>query len=145
MEVSQTMTVLAAVDDEETADGTLTVGDDLAEAYDDDLLALHVFPQDRFEKQWHEADLNAEEAQEEAGAVARAAIDRALGDGNDARAKGRVGDVTEEIIAEAEQLDARYLVIGGRKRSPVGKALFGSITQSVLLSAPLPVVAVMEE
>lgn len=67
-------------------------------------------------------DFNAERGQEEATTVARAAVDRGLGD--DVRAKGRVGDVTDETATDADQLDARYLVIAGRKRSPVGKALF---------------------
>ena len=58
---------------------------------------------------------------------------------------GRVGDPTEEVLAVAAELDARYVVVGGRRRSPVGKALFGSTTQEVLLESDRPVVTVMRD
>ncbi|WP_345782540.1 universal stress protein [Halostagnicola sp. A-GB9-2] len=62
----------------------------------------------------------------------------------DHEAHGRHGNPAEEIIEFANETDAHYIVIGGRKRSPVGKALFGSVTQSVLLDATQPVVAAMQ-
>ena len=37
------------------------------------------------------------------------------------------------------------LVIGMKRRSPVGKAVFGSISQRLLLEAPVPVLAVKLE
>ena len=49
------------------------------------------------------------------------------------------GDPAEAIIEAAEQGDADLIIIGGRKRSPAGKALFGSVTQSVILNAERPV------
>jgi nucleotide-binding universal stress UspA family protein len=51
----------------------------------------------------------------------------------------------EEILGEADRRSVEYLVIGGRKRTPVGKAVFGSKTQSILLTAACPVVTVMSE
>lgn len=48
----------------------------------------------------------------------------------------------DDIVQVAEQVDADLLVIGLRRRSPVGKAVFGSTTQQVLLRAPCPVLAV---
>ncbi len=45
---------------------------------------------------------------------------------------GRVGTPGKKVVEYAEEVDARYLVVGGGARSPVGKALFGSETQSIL-------------
>jgi len=49
------------------------------------------------------------------------------------------GDPAESIIATAESLDADAICIAGRKRSPAGKMLFGSVSQSVILNTERPV------
>lgn len=49
------------------------------------------------------------------------------------------GDPAESIIATADQLDADAVCIAGRKRSPAGKMLFGSVSQSVILNTERPV------
>jgi nucleotide-binding universal stress UspA family protein len=51
-------------------------------------------------------------------------------------------DPAEELIAAASTSDAEFIVIGLRKRSPVGKLLLGSNAQRVLLDAACPVLAV---
>lgn len=49
------------------------------------------------------------------------------------------GDTAQDIVDLADELDANLIVMGGRKRSPASKVLFGSITQSVLLNTDHPV------
>lgn len=53
-------------------------------------------------------------------------------------------DVAEAIFDVLATLDAELLVIGGRRRSPVGKLILGSITQTLILHADVPVVVVKE-
>ena len=49
------------------------------------------------------------------------------------------GDPAESIINHAEELDADAICVAGRKRSPAGKMLFGSVSQSVILNTERPV------
>ena len=54
-------------------------------------------------------------------------------------------DPAEELITTADARAAEFIVIGLRKRSPVGKLLLGSNAQRVLLDAACPVLAVKAE
>jgi nucleotide-binding universal stress UspA family protein len=51
-------------------------------------------------------------------------------------------DVSDVVIREAQKAGAERLVIGIRKRTPVGKLLMGRVTQMILLDAPMPVICV---
>lgn len=55
------------------------------------------------------------------------------------------GDPAESILETAKSVNADCIAIGGQKRSPTGKVLFGDITQSVLLNAECPVLVTMNE
>jgi nucleotide-binding universal stress UspA family protein len=49
------------------------------------------------------------------------------------------GDPEEVLPRVAAEIDADLLVLAGRKRSPAGKALFGSVTQSLILNSDRPI------
>jgi nucleotide-binding universal stress UspA family protein len=48
----------------------------------------------------------------------------------------------DEILSVAQQVDAEMIVIGLRRRSPVGKLFLGSSSQQIILEADCPVVTV---
>lgn len=48
----------------------------------------------------------------------------------------------EDLVHFARDNDIDYIFIGVRKRSKVGKLMFGSTAQKVILEAPCPVVTV---
>ena len=50
-----------------------------------------------------------------------------------------------DLIAAAEESDAEFIVIGLRRRTPVGKLILGSNAQRILLEATCPVLAVKAE
>lgn len=51
-------------------------------------------------------------------------------------------DPVDAVLETLEQEDAGLLVIGMRRRSPVGKLFLGSTAQSLLIQSPTPVLAV---
>ena len=54
-------------------------------------------------------------------------------------------DPAEDLIAVANETGADFIVIGLRRRTPVGKLILGSNAQRILLEAPCPVLAVKAE
>lgn len=52
------------------------------------------------------------------------------------------GDAAEEVLRVGQETQASVIVIGLRRRSPVGKLLMGSNAQRILLDADRPVLAV---
>ncbi|ERH13972.1 MAG: universal stress protein UspA related nucleotide-binding protein [halophilic archaeon J07HB67] len=69
----------------------------------------------------------------------REARDRLREAGFDVQAEGYGGDPANAILTVADNHDADQIVVAGRKRSPTGKALFGSTTQDVVLGTDRPV------
>ena len=51
-------------------------------------------------------------------------------------------DVGDQVLAVAQDVSADLVVIGLRRRSPVGKLLMGSVAQRILLGADCAVLAV---
>ena len=81
----------------------------------------------------------------------RAELEKALGDVRaELGAKGvehdvrllSGGDVADDLISTAEEVGAQLVVLGLRRRSPVGKLILGSNAQRVLFDAPCPVLTV---
>ena len=54
-------------------------------------------------------------------------------------------DVAEKILELAASAKAEVLVIGARRRSPMGKFLLGSVTQTIILQAEMPVLVVKSD
>lgn len=141
------MAILAAIDETRGPSRVVTTGEALAGAFDEPLILLHVVPEDMAAIEYDHGSLSlgpgldaAETrafAAEFAADVAETTLERA-----DVRAEGRVGSPVEEVLAAAREYDVRYLVVGGRQRSPAGKAIFGSTTQTILLRADRPVLTV---
>ncbi|MEF8851957.1 MAG: universal stress protein [Haloarculaceae archaeon] len=90
----------------------------------------------------HGEELDAPEAMRNPNRIAT--VRRARDALEDAGIEATIGEIAqppaEGILDLAEEVDADLLVLGGRKQSPAGKVLFGSVTQEVLLETDRPVV-----
>lgn len=127
------MSILAAVDsDEEDEIKVVQEAYELAQAFGDELVVLNVQPET--------------EELSDAERIASRVIDLALEEGaENVTAAGALGDAASRILHESEERDARYVVLGPRKKTPIGKALMGSVSQLVLLNAECNVAFVTEE
>lgn len=137
------MVIVAAVDRSDRSAAVFAEAAALGEAYGEPVHVVHAMSvsdyldhQDRSEESGEGVDTRRIES------VATEVAEAAVGDCEvPVEAVGLEGSPASEIVSYAEEHEARYVVVSGRKRSPAGKALFGSVTQSVLLNASCPVVS----
>ena len=146
-------TILLAVDtaDEERAERLAEETIDVAGPTDAEVVLLHVFTDDELEDVRAKLDVDAESEASTPDAVATRhtttrTISKALSAADVPHTiRGAVGDHADEIVDAAEAIDADRVVVGGRNRSPTGKAVFGSVAQEVILTSPSPVTFVRDE
>lgn len=110
-----------------------TVADQPENVTDIHVTILHVFTDD-------EDSVSIEEIT--AATLARDILEDA---GIDVDLVETVGDPTTAILETAEQVDANRLCVAGRKRTPTGKVIFGSVTQGIILSTSRPVLVCSAE
>jgi len=142
------MVIIAAVDRSERAKKAVREAAVLAEQFGDVVHVVHVLSQSEF------VDLEQTEVQKTGRAIdmdrirdhAAKLAKRATEDvETDAALEyvGLVGNAADKVLGYAADNDARYVVVGPRKKSPTGKVLFGSTSQEILLNADCPVVVTM--
>lgn len=136
------MPVVAAVDQSERAQSVLRCAKQLA---DDAGVSLHVVHVGEggvpSTKGGYDVDREKRLAKQKATQIARN-IGRDIGNIEEFEPVGLEGNPAKEILEYSTAQDAEYIVVSARKRSPLGQAVFGSVTQSLLLSADRPVVAI---
>ncbi|MCL9815453.1 universal stress protein [Natronocalculus amylovorans] len=139
------MIILAAVDNSEHGAEVVAEAAALATAYDLPVHAIHALTRSEFvntgrERAHERKEMSMQEMRDRAQKRAQRALDAA---GVSGTAVGKIGKPGDEISKYATANDARYIVVGPRRRSRTGKAVFGSVTQSVILQSEQPVVTVM--
>ena len=115
------------------------------------VVVAHVFEDDEFDrtsarlKDRQDEDPLEPDQVAERHATVRGLVEILQAAGLKPEIRGAVGDRAPTVVGLAEEYDADRVVIGGRERSPAGKAVFGSTAQEILLSAPCPVTFVRSE
>lgn len=128
------MPVIAGVDNSSRAESVVTHGYDLADKYGVPLHVVHVGTRDV----GHDG---IPEAREEATDIAAEMGNRVL-DHSTFEPIGLIGDPAEQLLKYGETQDAEYIVISARKRTRLDQAIFGGVSQSLLLAADRPIVSV---
>jgi nucleotide-binding universal stress UspA family protein len=138
------MVIVAAVSDSEQSRDIATEATELAEAFGDELHLVHVIEETEYtrtvEKESHARETGSGNLEENVAAEVTPEFDDVVSVESDV--VGRVGNPGKTVVDYADEVDARYVVVGGRNRSPTGKALFGSVTQSIILNTDRPVVTI---
>ena len=118
------------IDDDERRVGAQTeVVSELLEVADGvEVILLHVFGDD------DRADGTAPSQL----APGREARDRLADAGATVVERSEAGNPAEEIVLAARSTGANQIVLGGRKRSPLGAVVFGSVSQAVVRGATVP-------
>ncbi|WIV67848.1 universal stress protein [Natrialbaceae archaeon AArc-T1-2] len=93
----------------------------------------------------HVFDENPDDADVEQVASVRRAREILEDHGVEVTLEGTSGDAAPELIDTADDHDAEMIAVAGRKRSPTGKAIFGSVTQDVVLGTDRPVLVCSAE
>ncbi|MFC6976626.1 universal stress protein [Halomicroarcula sp. GCM10025709] len=146
--------VLLAIgpEDRDSLDTLVEAAIDMAEPAGATVYLLYVFPRDDYETVMEQMDIDTatsgltpdevaqrhESVREPADRLASLDIDyeiRGVSGGNPA----------DQIVRTVEQVGADVAIVGGTKRSPAGKAMFGDHAQRVLLNSPVPVLYVKRE
>jgi nucleotide-binding universal stress UspA family protein len=148
-------TVLLAVGekDDDRLDDLASITADIAGPSGASVALAHVFTEEEYEKARDNLNFDRDsEVTPDVTARRYVNIQGLIDDMEDAGVEhtehGRLAEedaVGETVVEIAEDVDADLVVIGGRRRSPSGKAVFGSIAQNVLLNAPCPVTFVRED
>lgn len=146
-------TILLAVgrDDHERIERLAEETIDVAKPAGSRVVLAHVFTDTEYEDTADNLDFDRDAENLSADAVAARhssirELQRLFEDaGVDYEVRGAVGEHGESIVELARDVDADRVVVGGRKRSPTGKAVFGSVAQEVMLSSPCPVTFVRSD
>ncbi len=146
-------TVLVAVGpgDQERAEAIAEAAHEVAAPADATVVLAHVFTESEYEDVLDQLEFDTElsEVSPDDTAQRHATIRTLAGvldeNGVNYEIRGAVGDHGDAIVELAKELEADRVVVGGRKRSPTGKAVFGSTAQDVMLSSPCPVTFVKGE
>ncbi|MFD1507147.1 universal stress protein [Georgenia yuyongxinii] len=104
-----------------------------AKAHEEDLVVLNVSEGDGVRDPLLASETDLDEVR---GLLSHAGVEGKV------RQLVRGKDAAEEIDSIATEVDASLVIIGLRKRTPVGKLVLGSNSQRILLTVDAPVLAV---
>lgn len=114
------------------------------------VVLLHVFTQEEYDSATNNlgigdtSEITVDDVARRHGTIR--SISRVIGEkGIDHEIQGAIGPHADEIVRLATDTESDLVIVGGSRRSPTGKAIFGSTAQQVILAAPCPVTLVRSD
>lgn len=142
------MVIVAAVDQSDRASRTVKEAEELSTAFDDTVHVVHALTKSDMVKMEgvHATRPNVQISDDEVREMATEIASSAVADFDmPSEPVGLIGSAKTEIVDYAAEQNARYIVVAGRKRSPTGKTVFGSVAQSIILNSECPTVISVEQ
>jgi nucleotide-binding universal stress UspA family protein len=133
--------IVVAVDFEDASRRALEVAKELGAKLGAEVVIAHVYQIPMFTYPGLEPALLPTFTTEIATAAKRAVAELAASAGG-LRAVTREGDAATEIIAVAEELNARMIVLGTHGRSGLSHLFLGSVAEKVMRQSKVPVMTV---
>jgi nucleotide-binding universal stress UspA family protein len=134
-------TILIAVENEaERMQRVVDHAAEVASGLDAEVILYHVYEDEEFESLLDARNFDSADPVELArqNTTVEAAAQTLRESGVDFSVQASTGDPGNELVSYIGSSDVDHVFVGGRKRSPAGKALFGSVSQQVLLNADAP-------
>lgn len=143
----KTIVLAAGSGKDELIDRLAATAADIANPTDAEIVLTHVFSESEYDEARDRLNLSNDSEVTPSTLAERKASVRDLADrlaetSLDVTTYGRLSNGAsrgERLAQIADEVDADMVVVGGRDRSPTGKALFGSTSQDVLLESTCPV------
>lgn len=132
--------LIAVEDNRERMEPVIKHATEIVDALSARVTLFHVYRPDEFESLLEARNLDSADPSEFAmdnAAMGEAA--RMLKDADiEFSVAAATGEPSEQIIAYVEANEIDHVFVGGRDRSPAGKAILGSVSQSVILNCDVP-------
>lgn len=139
-------TVLVAIGpgDADRTEKLAETAKDIAGPNDATVVLAHVFEKESYERTKAQLKIGPEAEVTPDDVATRYTTIRSVAASLDAagvehEAVGRIGRNDSTLVELIDELDPDLVLVGGRTRSPTGKALFGSTAQEVMLASSAPV------
>jgi nucleotide-binding universal stress UspA family protein len=134
-------TVLIAVEDNESRMRSVVEhAAEIADALSARVVLYHVYEPEAFENLLSARDMPSADPGELArqNATVEAAATALKEAGVDFSVEASTGEPAEELTSYIGSHDIDHVFVGGRNRSPAGKALLGSVSQQIMVGTDVP-------
>lgn len=132
--------LIAVEDDEQRMAPVVAHAGEIAAGLSAEVVLYHVYDPDEFEDQLASRNVDAADPTELAkqNATVEAAASGLRDRGVEFSVVASTGDPAAELVRYIDSHAVDHVFLGGRRRSPAGKALLGSVSQDVMLDAAVP-------